>query len=91
MATNAAVLREDSLGQTQRRDAWWIQPLAMALAFGAFIIFATIRGLMNRHYEFGHGVMRPEGGPLMPESAYFLSPFYSPLLAMPSWMPTSAC
>jgi hypothetical protein len=88
MATNAAALREEGFGQTQRRDAWWAQPLAMGTAFVVFVVYATFRGLANRDFEFGHGVLRPEGGPMMPDSAYFLSPFYSPLLALPSWMPT---
>jgi hypothetical protein len=82
MATNAATLKEEGFGQTQRRDTWWVQPLAMAAAFIAFILFATYRGLINKDFQFGHGTE------LLPESAYFLSPFYSPLLAMPSWMPS---
>jgi hypothetical protein len=81
MATNAAALREDGFGETQRRDTWWVQPLAMGAAFVAFIIYATFRGLWNAEYQFGHGT------DVNPESAYFLSPFYSPLLALPSWMP----
>lgn len=83
MASNAATLREDSLGQTQRRDLWWAQPVAMGAAFVAFIIYATYRGLANSYFAFGHG-STPE---ILPDSAYFLSPFYSPLLALPSWVP----
>jgi hypothetical protein len=82
MSTNAATLKEERFGQTQRRDTWWVQPVAMGAAFIAFIVFATFRGLINRDYQFGHGTA------VLPESAYFLSPFYSPLLAMPSWMPS---
>jgi hypothetical protein len=81
MATNAATLREEGFGETQRRDTWWLQPLAMAAAFVVFIIYATFRGLINRDFQFGHGTA------VYPESAYFLSPFYSPLLALPSWVP----
>lgn len=87
MASNAATLREDSLGQTQRRDLWWAQPVAMGAAFVAFIIYATYRGLANEYFAFGHGVVGSDGQPVHPESAYFLSPFYSPLLALPSWLP----
>src|SRR6478672_969564 len=87
MATNAATLREEGFGETQRRDTWWVQPLAMATAFVVFIIYATFRGLINRDFSFGHGVVGPDGVPVIPESAYFLSPFYSPLLALPSWVP----
>src|ERR1051325_8584258 len=84
MATNAAVLREDSLGATQRRDAWWVQPALMAAAFIIFIVYATFRGFYNGDFEFGHGA---KSNSLHPESAYFLSPFYSPLLALPDWVP----
>ncbi len=45
MATNAAALREQGFGETQRRDTWWVQPLAMGAAFVVFIIYATFRGL----------------------------------------------
>ena len=88
MATNAAALREEGFGETQRRDTWWVQPLAMGAAFVAFILFATYRGLINNYFEFGHGVIGKDGAPVLPESAYFLSPFYSPLLALPSWVPS---
>jgi hypothetical protein len=81
MATNAAALREEGFGETQRRDTWWVQPLAMGVAFVAFIIYATFRGFWNAEYQYGHGTDRLE------DHAYFLSPFYSPLLALPSWVP----
>jgi len=51
-------------GETSRRDFWWIQPLAVFLAFSAFIIYATWAAFQGDHYEFGP----------------YLSPFYSPLL-----------
>ncbi len=83
MSTNAATLREQGFGQTQRRDTWWVQPLAMAVAFVVFIIYATFRGIYNGDYEYGHGAL---SNSLHPDSAYFLSPFYSPLLALPQSM-----
>ena len=55
MATNAATLKEQGFGQTQRRDTWWVQPLAMGAAFVAFILYATFRGMINTHFMFGHG------------------------------------
>src|SRR4029077_13267320 len=88
MATNAATLREEGFGETQRRDTWWVQPLAMATAFVVFIIYATFRWLINRDFGFWRGVMWRECAPVLPQSAYFLSPFYSPLLALPSWVPS---
>jgi hypothetical protein len=84
MATDAAALHQEGFGQSQRRDAWWVQPMLMATAFVAFIIYATFRGFWNADFEYGHGA---KFNNLHPESAYFLSPFYSPLLALPSWVP----
>jgi hypothetical protein len=51
------------LGVTLRRDTWWLQPLAVATGFGAFIIYTTWAGLQGKNYEWGP----------------YLSPFYSPL------------
>ena len=70
---------------TQRRDTWWLQPLAVFVGLGAFIVYATFRVLEGEHFISGP----------------YLSPFYSPLLfgtdahslehswfgEMPSWMP----
>lgn len=68
------------LGCTQRRDAWWAGPLATGISLAAFIIYGTIRAAMNADYVLG----TPESHPT---SAYILSPLYSPLLAVPSWLP----
>ena len=70
--------------QTRRQDTWWVQPLAVFIGLGAFIVYATFRVLENTHY-------------LAAADAY-LSPFYSPLLfsangshswfgTMPAWLP----
>jgi hypothetical protein len=67
------------LGATERRDPWWAGPTATALGLGAFVIYATFRVFHNDHYL----VFLPE------ETAYILSPFYSPLLiwdGMPPWL-----
>lgn len=52
------------LGETMRRDAWWIQPAVVVLVLGGFIIYATWAAFQGRHYTFGP----------------YLSPFYSPEL-----------
>ena len=68
--------------QTQRRDTWWLQPLAVFVGLGLFIVYATFRVFQGDHFLHGP----------------YLSPFYSPLLfsadgshswfgEMPSWMP----
>ena len=72
---------------TQRRDTWWLQPLAVFVGLGAFIVYATFRVFEGDHFIHGP----------------YLSPFYSPLLfgtekaahsldhswfgMMPSWIP----
>ena len=50
--------------QTQRRDTWWLQPLAVFVGLGAFIVYATFRVFEGDHFLHGP----------------YLSPFYSPLL-----------
>ena len=49
-------------GETQRRDKWWVQPLAVFLGFSAFIVYSTWAAFQNDHYTFGN----------------YLSPFYAP-------------
>ena len=68
-------------GETQRRDAWWLQPLVVFTLLGAFVVYATWAAFQNAHYTFGP----------------YLSPFYSPELfgasphawfgAKPAWWP----
>jgi hypothetical protein len=68
-------------GQTERRDAWWVTPLAVFLGFSTFIVYATWAAFQGQHYTFGP----------------YLSPFYSPELfgnsphswfgPFPSWWP----
>jgi len=76
-----------AFGQTLRIDAWWVQPVAVALTLGAFVVYSTWAAFQGEHYRFGP----------------YLSPFYSPELfgdaahswfgakpgAWPSWMPWS--
>ena len=66
------VLNRRNFGQTERRDAWWVQPLVVALSLGAFVVYATWAALQDAHYRSGS----------------YLSPFYSPELfgdARHSW------
>jgi hypothetical protein len=70
-----------SFGETQRRDAWWLQPLVVFTILGAFVVYATWAAFQNAHYTYGP----------------YLSPFYSPELwgdprtawfgAKPGWWP----
>ena len=59
-------------GASERRDAWWVQPLVQALALGGLLAYATWAALQGKYFEFGN----------------YLSPFYSPLYDppwRPSW------
>ncbi len=65
------------LGQTERRDAWWVGPLATFLALGTFVVYATFRAFYNAEYHLGAGTEH------LSDHAYLLSPFYSPLIVLP--------
>jgi hypothetical protein len=82
VATVATSLTRRGFGETERRDTWWLQPLAVFLGFSAFIVYTTWAGIQGDHYTFGP----------------YLSPFYSPELfgdsphawfgPKPSWWPS---
>ena len=56
-------------GATERRDAWWLQPVAQAIGLLVLGAYATWAAFQGKHYEFGN----------------YLSPFYSPLLKPKWW------
>lgn len=64
MAYADVSLKQRSFGQTMRRDAWWAQPLVVALGLSAFIVYSTWAAFQGQHYYYGP----------------YLSPFYSPEL-----------
>jgi hypothetical protein len=84
MATRSAPdVGRAKFGATQRADAWWAGPAATALGLGGFVVYATVRAFWNSDYQLGIGTET------LPEHAYLLSPFYSPLLhvpAAPAWL-----
>jgi hypothetical protein len=51
--------------RTERRDAWWVQPLIVVAVLGAFGIYAFWAAVQNAHYY----------------AAPYLSPLYSPCIA----------
>jgi hypothetical protein len=53
MASSDVVLKPRGFGQTRRRDAWWVQPLAVFLALSAFIVYATWASFEGRDYWVG--------------------------------------
>jgi len=64
MRTDVVQITRRGWGETMRRDAWWIQPVAVFTILTAFLAYATWAAFQNAHFEFGG----------------YLSPFYSPLL-----------
>ena len=56
-------------GATDRKDAWWLVPLAQAAGLTLLGIYATWAALQGNHYEHGN----------------YLSPFYSPLFKPSWW------
>ncbi len=73
------------LGETSRKDAWWLQPLLTFLGLGAFIVYSTWAAFQGEHYW------------LAASGANYLSPFYSPEIfgdsphawfgPKPDWLP----
>ncbi len=62
--TPLSLPQQRKMGQTSRKDAWWLQPLVVFLGLSAFIIYANWAAFQASNYE--HGA--------------YLSPMYSPLL-----------
>ncbi|RIH76762.1 hypothetical protein Mterra_03841 [Calidithermus terrae] len=54
---------------TERRDAWWVEPLVTVVVLVAFGVYAFWVALINRDFAFGP----------------YLSPFYSPHLDLAWW------
>ena len=64
MAGSPTLLPELRLGNTLRRDAWWIEIIPIIILMGGFSIYATLRAFEGKFYSWGP----------------YLSPFYSPLI-----------
>src|SRR5215475_7420246 len=64
MASSPVPSRTTQLGDTQRRDAWWLELIPVIILFGGFGLYATLRAFEGKFYEWGP----------------YLSPFYSPLI-----------
>jgi len=54
---------------TERKDAWWMAPMAVAVGLLLFIVYSTWAALEGAHYQWGP----------------YLSPFYSPLIEAKWW------
>ena len=77
----AAASSKRGFGQTERRDLWWVEPLAIAIGLSGFVIYATWAAFQGNNYHYGP----------------YLSPFYSPEIfgdsphswfgPLPAWWP----
>ena len=54
--------RLSGFGATERRDNWWIGPLATAVGLGLFGVYATFRAAYNAEYHLGVGTGEMESG-----------------------------
>jgi len=96
MASVTAERKEQSFGETDRKDAWWAGPAAVLIGLLIFVIYSTWSGLQGKYFEIRQDRATFSG----PEVAPYLSPFYAPLLydahsphawfqqATPSWWPS---
>lgn len=74
-----------ALGRTDRRDSWQVGPVLTFLGLSAFIVYATARsfaGCFVETYHYGVSTSLPDALGAQAQ-AYVLSPFYSPLIALP--------
>ena len=89
MATHSPAIggHAEGFAETQRHDAWWLEPAVTFVVFSTFVVYTTWAALQGTNYHWGP----------------YLSPFYSPLLfagpgdeagvphswfgAWPSWWP----
>jgi hypothetical protein len=62
MARIDVPLQQIGFLETQRRDAWWVQPAVVFTILSSFLVYATWAAFQNAHYHFGN----------------YLSPMYSP-------------
>lgn len=64
MASSPAAKNLARLGDTERRDSWWVEILPVVAVLGGFGVYATARAFEGKLYSSGP----------------YLSPFYSPLI-----------
>jgi hypothetical protein len=86
---------ERGFGKTDRLDAWWKSPLAMAIYLGIAVAYATWRGFMEADFWIFEEFGRSAGNQTMAiesNGSHVLSPLFSPLIVpgqdgLGSWVP----
>src|SRR5687767_5576620 len=87
MAANLVQITRRGMGETMRRDMWWVQPLVTFLGLGAFVVYSTWAGLQGQHYTYGP-YLSPMYSPLIWEASGQAASGHSWLGAWPAWLPT---
>src|SRR5260221_14233351 len=64
MSSSSVESKMAHFGETQRRDAWWVEILPIIVLMGGFGVYATLRAFEGTNFSWGP----------------YLSPFYSPLI-----------
>jgi hypothetical protein len=66
VANSVPALNPNGVGNTQRTDKWWVEPLLTALVLGSFGIYATLRTFQGEFYHFDP-YLSPFGSPPLTE------------------------
>jgi hypothetical protein len=66
MKTLVARVGAPGFGHTDRRDAWWIEPVLVAAGLAIFIVYSTWAALVGTNFQYG------------PYQSPFYSPFFKP-------------
>jgi hypothetical protein len=53
MAESGPVVERGRLGASMRRDAWWLELVAVIIVLAAFTVYVTWRAFENKYYEIG--------------------------------------
>ena len=52
MAANLVQITRRGMGETMRRDLWWLQPVLTFLGLGAFVVYSTWAAFQGEHYTY---------------------------------------
>jgi hypothetical protein len=85
--TNEAVAKE-GFGATDRRDAWWVAPVAVAAGLGVLGLYLTWAAAQNAHFRFG-GYLSPVYSPEIHPVWWPLSPAF--LILIPPLLFRTTC
>ena len=92
MGDNIPLPMKKGFGSTDRIDAWWKGPSAMAFYLGIMVVYATWRGFMEADFWIFEAFGRSAGNQTMAierNGSHVLSPLFSHLIIPDehSWMP----